>query len=452
MTTAPKTPRTELAETDAIPCMGTTDADDDAVDWSMNKRLMQLPSMDLAELIWRMQNASWHMSSQTSIRACKKFTRGGADGRVVLTETDGVRGNRVRHFSGLRLCGSRQCPRCAQIIAMERARQLEAGLRYWFTSTNEGGQNRGVVFLTLTMKHSNDDQLDHLLTALKTAKDAVFRNYAYTNVRGIRQRFRIAGTASTIEVTWGHKNGWHPHLHLLLMLDRPTTAEDIARLGIALYECWKHALQRLGIDTSLSHTDIRPVRNDDSARYVAAYLNKSAPYRIAQEMTSQNKRARSSGGWTFFELLAALCLDRHVMTWIPLQVGQQIKWESDDIMNIIDASTGEITRSYNVHGPSRLWRIIHELEASLKGVQTFRFGNRPKHIDTSLDRAWNAFLDHINSADDDRSIVDNRHAVGQVIKYIRPDTWLAEYVPNIEKIINELKPIEGSDTTAAETF
>lgn len=448
MTTAPKTPRTELAETDAIPCMGTTDADDDAVDWSMNKRLMQLPSMDLAELIWRMQNASWHMSSQTSIRACKKFTRGGMDGRVVLTETDGTHGNRVRHFSGLRLCGSRQCPRCAQIIAMERARQLEAGLRYWFTSTNEGGQNRSVIFLTLTMKHDRDDQLDLLLTALRDAKDQVFGGYAYSSERGIRQRFRIAGTASALEVTWGHRSGWHPHLHMLLMLDRPNTAEDIARIGLALHERWAQALARHGIAAELSHSDIRPVQGlDNGSQYIAAYLNKNAPYRIAQEMTNQNKSARAAGGWTFYELLAMLCLDRHTMTWFPLQSGQQVRWEKEDndtdAMTIIDPATGEIIRTYHIHGPSRMWRIIHELEANLKGIQTFRFSNRPKHADTSLDRAWNSFLDHTgDTADGDRNLVDNRHQVGEIIKVIHPDQWLSNYVPHVDRIIDELKPTQ----------
>lgn len=425
----------------------------DAPDWTMDKRLARLPSMDLAELIWRMQYASWRMSSQTSIRACKKFTsRGGKQRTPVVTLNQYTRddGTQKRYFGGLHRCGSRQCPRCAQIIAIERARQLANGLTYWFTSTNAGGQNRGVAFLTLTMKHSMDDQLGRLLTALRAAKDAMFGGYPYLSDRGIRQRFRIAGVASTIEVTWG-RHGYHPHLHILLMIDRPTTAIDLARLGVALHYRWERFLATQGIEADLGHTDVRPVQGlDDSARYVAAYLNKNAPYRIAHELTGEaNKKARTKHGWTFFELLGMLSLDRASLRWFPLQPGQQVDWDTPEHMTITDQKTGEIIRAYPMHGVNRMWRIIHELEHALKGVQTFRFGNRPRKLDDPLDRAWNDFLDHTGpSAEDDQALVDNRTAMGHTIKTITAEHWLSDYTTNIERIIAELKPDTQSSSSS----
>ncbi|WP_278802645.1 hypothetical protein, partial [Bifidobacterium pullorum] len=130
---------------------------------------------------------------------------------------------------------------------------------------------------------------------------------------------------------------------------------------------------------------------------------------------------------------ATIPLNKHI------RPGQQVNWDTTEHMTIIDPKTGEIIQEYPMHGVNRMWRIIHELEQALKGVQTFRLGNRPQKLGDPLDNAWNDFLDHTgHSADDDKTLVDNRTTMGQTIKTITAEHWLADYTTNIDRIITEL--------------
>jgi hypothetical protein len=71
------------------------------------------------------------------------------------------------------------------------------------------------------------------------------------NARGWRldkREFGIAGFLRVVETTYG-ANGWHPHLHVLLFCDRPTSAEDRERLRARIYGRWSSALEGEGYET-----------------------------------------------------------------------------------------------------------------------------------------------------------------------------------------------------------
>lgn len=95
-------------------------------------------------------------------------------------------------------CRDRLCPTCARARAHDVRRRVAAACR----DTN------ALRFVTLTLKHSDDDlgkQIDHLLASF----------------RRLRQRAawkaRVDGGIGCIEVKLSQEDGrWHPHLHVLV--------------------------------------------------------------------------------------------------------------------------------------------------------------------------------------------------------------------------------------------
>lgn len=411
-----------------------------------DKELLLQQHVNTASLIWRCQFLMWRMSSQMTIRRCKKFVNLKQEDRLVaLRRLATPKGKREkRQFTGLCLCGSPQCPRCAQIIAMKRAVKLEKGLNYWLNSTNENGQNRGILFITLTMSHSRKDSLEKLLAAFRKARTALTNGSSYRGRSGDRLRYQIAGMLGVVEVTYSYQFGYHPHLHLLVMLDQPLTAEIAVNLTARFHKRWERALSKDGFQSIQRHTDVKPIRNFDegSKEYIAQYLNKTAPWRIIENINSPHDyNSIKKRNWTFFELLALLSIEDDALKhWFPLHNGETVHWDSSNHMEITNDRTGEITYDATVNGTASIWRIIHEMESGLKGFQPYRLSKRRPIEDTPLDRAWNAFLNAGNGLDaDEKHLIQDTQSNGDIIRYFTQSEWLTEYVNHPEQIIKTLK-------------
>ncbi len=76
-------------------------------------------------------------------------------------------------------------------------------------------------YIVLTIKHSYNDKLPDLLSKLTNAKDKLARNYRNGKRKTHKTKSfftQFDGMVSSIEVT-KNKNGWHPHLNLLVCTD-----------------------------------------------------------------------------------------------------------------------------------------------------------------------------------------------------------------------------------------
>ena len=238
---------------------------------SMTKTDFHIPRMAFPELLWQLQRVTWRMSSQQSIRSCSKFVSGNSayGGMAALRAIPQEDGSYKLQFGGLHRCKSGQCPRCSQILAISRAKQMERGIEYWLSSNNEKDQNRGIAFMTLTMGHNPNDSAEKLAHAISKARTALTTGGEYRDrKRGDRHNFQIAGIASRIEVTWSQRHGYHFHLHLLLMIDRPLTASDLVNLQARFHHRWKKSLAKEGIEADIKQSDIRPVDDFDDASQV----------------------------------------------------------------------------------------------------------------------------------------------------------------------------------------
>lgn len=406
------------------------------------------------ELTWRMRVMGWRTSSLRSVRAC---------GRSVLPPSDHADGNaHVKTYirsdgsigvsiGGLCSCGSRNCARCAGVIARQRALQLADGLDWWLNApyTNADGRTsrRCALFLTLTVRHSLDDTPADLIDAVSHARSALTNGTPYRGGRrfiGDRDRHGIAGWVNTIENTWNPVNGHHIHLHAIVLLARIPTVEEYVRLGRRLFGRWAASLVKDGFDCDMNHGgfSLRLVSDTATAgEALAEYVCKDTAEHAAFELLNGQGKHGRNGSMTYFGMLAQIANDPKASRfWFALPKGGKAIWPDANTLMVADALTGEIIGDYPVNNPTlRLLRITHETEQALKGRRMVTYSHRAKDAVNPLDTAWNKFLDKARPDDQtDEQLADNRADLGSDVMEIRPGQWYEQYVTHPERIFELL--------------
>jgi len=209
---------------------------------------------------YRAREVLWSRSTLRRVRLC---------GRVRSSSTSGVGvavADGVAHFDNLQSCGSvHACPVCAPKIRQHRAEEIEQALGRHF---DQGG---GAEFVTLTLRHYKGDDLGALVALVADGFRSVIGGRRF---QADRLAYGISGTIRSLEITHG-ANGWHPHLHVLVLTDVPLDEGLRARLADRLYDRWCRAVERAGTQApSREHgLDIRPVRRE-GAPVLGTYLQK----------------------------------------------------------------------------------------------------------------------------------------------------------------------------------
>lgn len=187
-------------------------------------------------------------------------------------------------YGNLQLCGSVwNCPVCAAKISEKRRTELKKGIA-------QHRKNGGYVYLlTLTNSHHFGDNLKQLMAGQKKAL-----KYLWSD-RKPKEHFAELGKVGHItanEVTHG-KNGWHPHMHILLFFDN---AVDIKELQMFIARYWKHCCSKAKLkEPSLEHgCDIT------DGKFADRYVSK---WGLEEEMTKGHIKKGREGGNTPFDLL-----------------------------------------------------------------------------------------------------------------------------------------------------
>jgi hypothetical protein len=231
------------------------------------------------------RHVQWVESSLPRVRRCAQRAHTVKEGTAaitvkVTTRDDGTRG---AGFGGLQHCGSRwACPVCASVIANHDQQAVEAVLRGWIAA---GG---AVALATFTMSHNAGHRLKTLWDAQAAswhavasgrgwkADQAAFGSLrAVETAKGPRVDFWIP-TIRVTETTHGQVNGWHNHVHVLLLLPGDTTQADCEQLEERMWGRWDAALRARGLHSSREHgADVR-LMSGDPARIAAGYVTKSS--------------------------------------------------------------------------------------------------------------------------------------------------------------------------------
>lgn len=198
------------------------------------------------------------------------------------------------HFKNLQVCGSVwMCPVCASKVSETRRQELSLAI---------AKTDYQPMLLTFTMQHHKGDKLADLLRGLMAAFDS-FKSGQYWQKK--RKEYGWIGSIRAIEVTYGD-NGWHPHLHDLVLLEKPLDAENRVFFTNLVKERWQMVLKRHGYFATLENgADVREGHND-IAEYVAKYgrLPKVTGWTVVHEVTKAVSKKAHRDGRTAYQLLA----------------------------------------------------------------------------------------------------------------------------------------------------
>lgn len=238
-------------------------------------------------------------SSRAQLKALQRTLTDSVSSRLcwytVLSEaTLDVGRELITHVSGIGRCGSPwSCPTCAPVIRERRAQEIDQALSRHLAT---GG---GIEFVSLTVRH---DRWDTFVSGL----DVVSRALRLC-LHGRPWDKRAAalgywGAIRAVDVTWGATNGWHPHLHAVLIFERPLTDLERADLRRWLHGRWSGVCEARGLGTvSWRHgVDVQAVR---TAGALSEYLTKVDGGWSAGLELSRSDLKKSPGRFTPMQLL-----------------------------------------------------------------------------------------------------------------------------------------------------
>lgn len=189
-------------------------------------------------------------------------------------------------YSGLRVCGSVwACPVCASKISERRKAEVQSAMAV--------GKAKGwkVVLVTLTVSHGVGSDVRFLADKVPKAFTSMWQGMAGQN---LRQSLGLKGYIRALETTIG-KNGFHPHLHVLMFIDPQLTTQQVHDL---IAPQWQKMAVRVGLsEPSLD----RGCRVDDGSK-AAAYVAKTS-WGLESELTKAQVKKGKAGSLSMLDLL-----------------------------------------------------------------------------------------------------------------------------------------------------
>ena len=157
-----------------------------------------------------------------------------------------------------------------------------------------------VAMLTLTVPHYMGDNLRELLKKMGKVKHALWTN------RNSRDYFKsqmpLVGHITATEVKYSDRNGFHPHYHILLILDKQYKAEDLEIIESDLYEFWAEKCVKQGLGKPNREHGIDLKMGSNSEDMLADYISK---WGMAEEMTQAHMKVgkKNKQSLTMWEVL-----------------------------------------------------------------------------------------------------------------------------------------------------
>jgi len=191
------------------------------------------------------------------------------------------------HYGGVMQCGSVWvCPVCASKITERRSQLIEQAIE---SHKAAGGD---VLLVTFTAPHTREQSLSDLLQGFKKAEEGFQKTRAIVD---LKKTIGFIEPIKSLEITYGHSNGWHPHSHQLWFVK---AGIDTKTLKNKLYPHWKRYCEKRGLEApSLKHgIDVRNGLN------AAQYVSKMG-WSLGKEVAKGHTKKGRSGNFAPFDLL-----------------------------------------------------------------------------------------------------------------------------------------------------
>jgi hypothetical protein len=161
-------------------------------------------------------------------------------------------------------------------------------------------EGHGLVMVTLTFPHHFGMPLAGLWSMVSAGLRFVRSGRPYQRIKA---GLGILHSVRALEVTVG-LNGWHPHVHLLLLLDKPPEARQLAALKVYFDKRWGGWVRKRGYGEldPIHGVDVKPIYT--RADVMGAYIAKlQEGWTIGAEMTSADVKRGRNGHRTPLQVL-----------------------------------------------------------------------------------------------------------------------------------------------------
>lgn len=257
---------------------------------------------DYQQLIWSLQRTLWKITDNPRFAGCHRWLAPGAGAALVVWQ-----GNGRARWGALQDSHSPWCsPVSAAKIARLRAEETRRGVQEWL----DQDKGHSALFLTCTLRHNVSQSLDLLWSAISSCWSAVIDTPSWRgggrSGAGERATYGVRHYIKATEVTHG-KNGWHVHLHVVLLTDRKLSVEESKNLKSRILGRWTKRALRRGLDAPSEDRgiDLKQAETGDDARKIAGYVSKGSIAGLGNEMAGGvTKRAYGEKGRTPFQILA----------------------------------------------------------------------------------------------------------------------------------------------------
>jgi len=209
-----------------------------------------------------------------------------------------------------------------------------------------------VLFLTLTLPHEFGQPLNELLKVVRAAFSSLLSGRAWVEDKS---RFELEHYIRAHDITHG-PNGWHPHIHMILLGRRVLDATELSELEDRLYYRWMSAVCGEGHPPpSRMHGILleKVGKQGDLARYVSQVASASEKVSLAvgPELARGDLKTSTKPGhrtpWQILSDIASTGDPRDIRLWHEYEKATQgvhaIRWSRGlrKVVELAAEKTGE---------------------------------------------------------------------------------------------------------------
>ena len=218
-------------------------------------------------------------------------------------------------FSHLVRCGLGSCPVCGPWDRLRKGQVWAAMLK---------NPRYHVAMLTLTIAHGKSESFSDVYNRLK---DASCRMFAGRWWQGFKRRYWVVGKLTSLEVTYGADNGFHPHYHIAVVSETSWEGDPAVTAWCLLYKRWPECVAKAGGFASEEYGVDFKAGNSGAVEYLTKLDGTDGlaqSWGIVQEVTLSDVKKAEKGHRTELQLLADYAIKGDIdagQIWVEIAIG-----------------------------------------------------------------------------------------------------------------------------------
>lgn len=198
------------------------------------------------------------------------------------------------HFGNLMICGSVwTCPVCSAKVSEARKQEIKV-------ATDLHAEAGGFMYMvSMTFSHQRNDLIVPMLGKFAQARTWMRQHRVF---KQLRREMGFVGDIRALEVTYGDKNGWHPHEHGLWLVADRLSRDKLRSMMNTLFTLWHAACRKAGLALPNRKRGVNIIECHSAADYMAK-CGREETWGISSELSKQHVKTGKADRMTPFDLL-----------------------------------------------------------------------------------------------------------------------------------------------------